>query len=492
MDLNIEIANAFTRKIETSEAVSAVRGGLSSMDALYFDRQRSLSEAARRSSGNWTLEDGYQPDGLNFRSSNSIRSHLDAQPPYAEFVERRLVGLLGDIRPKVVGLTITIPQQLYGALWIAKLLKKLDSNHVVALGGNLPTRLFDEMSLSWMFDIADVLITNQGEQALVELARSPEDRSRWSSIPNVRYRDQGEVISSRRQLLSPSEFCQPDFSDTSFASYWATPYAPVIGARGCYYGKCTFCAIPFAWGNGGYIGSDNPRNVVRTMIDTVDRFQINRFKFVEESLHPKLVGEISQLLIDEGASVEWEGYARMDAPWFDSRFLQTVARAGLRKLYVGLELLPGTNREVFQKKDTPAALEFLTRMKEAGILVHIFVLVGHPGTSIDDAVSTLNFAMEHQDLIDTLDINGFRYEKHTVIPGVTRRPDVQHDWALDDPFETGLHPSLRPEAIDRIEDMLFKTYRDIVPRWFHPIYYAISPWTAFRKSSNNSEALSVI
>lgn len=478
IDLNNEIATEFVPRISRNEALRAIGVGGIGMDELYFGREAVLQKASAAFGGDWTIRDSFQPAGMDPGSSESVRAYLDTTPPYDAFATSRIAALLHDLRPGVVGITITIPGQIYGALYVAKLLKKLAPDIVLALGGNIPTRLSAEMSLPWVFDLVDVLVTNQGEETLVALAGAGGNRDLWSKIPNLRYRANGGIERTSSQLLQRASFAAPDYSDVAFASYWGDAYAPIVASRGCYYGKCSFCAIPFAWGNGGFLGTDDPREVALTMERCIEKFGIGRFKFIDESLHPKLVAELSERLSSDGASVEWEGYARMDSPWFDRTLLRTAARAGLRKLYVGLELMAGTSRLVLHKNDQPDARDFLLRLKDEGILVHLFLLAGHPGTSETDARRTLEFALDHQGLIDTLDVNGFRYEKHTMIPGVVRQPNPSRDWALEDPFATELAPSLGSAEIDSLEEMMFKMCRAAVPRWVHPIYYLSSPWAS--------------
>ena len=476
VDLNIEVVNRFAHPITAYEAERAVAGGRESMDTLYFGRQAELELAADRYDGSWTLRDAYQPNSFDPGVSASVKEHLYKISPYEKILKERLKELLDETGAKTVGVTIVVPSQIYGAFVIARLIRDIDPSVTTVAGGNIVTRLLEEMSLPWVFEFFDVLVTNQGEEPLVELVQNTDDRARWKEIPNLCYLDRGKVHKTTPRPLARKLFTQPDYSDVDFAAYWGFHYAPAIAVRGCYYGKCSFCAIPFAWGNKGYLGADRVETVVQSMIETYERYGINRFRFMEESLHPGTMRKISKQLIARGINLEWEGYARLDKAWFDPEFLKLTARAGLRKVYAGLEMIEEDSRNLLNKHDIPDAKEFLLRMKDAGILVHVFLLVGHPGTSSAEAMRSFDFVYENRDLIDTLDISGFRYEKHTEISGVNRRPDPIRDWVLNDPYQTDLKPSLGHAAMVEMERTLFSVASDLVPRWTHSIYHMSSPW----------------
>ena len=51
-------------------------------------------------------------------------------------------------------------------------------------------------------------------------------------------------------------------------------------------------------------------------------------------------------------------------------------------------------------------------LEEHGIKTHIFCMFGYPGTTMNDAFSTIEFAMDNSNLIDTLDIAPFTLTRH--------------------------------------------------------------------------------
>lgn len=489
VDISLAVANAHTQPITGQEAQAADQAGLDASNDLYFHREGLLRARAAGFAGSWTLREGFQPDDLDFGSSGSVRKHLATPAPYDDWLRQTLSRLVAEERPDFIGLSVAVPYQLFGAFRIATQLRDLAPDIPVVLGGNIPSRLVGQMALPWVFDLVDILSTHQGEETLAALLTAGPDRGSWSSVPNIRYREGEGVRATATRYLDRRLFAQPSYDGIDFDAYWGFPYATIMASRGCYYGKCPFCAIPYTWGEKGFLGHDHPAAVVQTMIDCIDKHGVNRFKFIEESLHPRIVDQLATHLLQAGVGAMWEGYARMDAPWFRPSFLNKAARAGLRKLYVGLELIDSDGRDLLGKKDRPAASEFLRAQADAGILVHLFVLVGHPGTGLDEAMRTIDFVLAHEHLIDTIEINGFRYEKHTTIADVLRRPDPARDWSMDDPYTSTLTPTLTPGAVNLLEEQLYWGFGSKAPRWTHALHQMVSPWAIPWKAHAGQAAL---
>src|SRR6202030_3210345 len=118
-------------------------------------------------------------------------------------------------------------------------------------------------------------------------------------------------------------------------------------------------------------------------------------------------------------------------------FLEHAYSGGLRKLYVGLEQAPTTNRQVLNKNDKGDVVQIMKACKVAGIKLHLFCMVGHPGSSTEDAWATTNFLIDNQVLIDTADLVGFRLDRGTSVPGVqpVTNSSSKSDWQMSMRFE---------------------------------------------------------
>jgi hypothetical protein len=189
---------------------------------------------------------------------------------------------------------------------------------------------------------------------------------------------------------------------------------------------------------------------------------------------------LSELLIADGVNVEWEGYVRFEPAWYDRSFVTLVSRAGFRKGYFGLEIVPSKHRDLLNKKDRPRPEVLLDVCNDGGVKAHLFCMFGYPGTGENDAKETTDFLLKHQDSIDTADIFPWTYTKHTTVPGVDPVMLPAQDWALE--FS---HTSKR-DGVMSYEDIqeMASRYEEIiwseVPRFLHPTYRLVSPWSQSR------------
>jgi hypothetical protein len=339
------------------------------------------------------------------------------------------------------------------------------------------------MAIPEVFDFVDGLITYQGEAPLLSLCRTLESHSPLEAIPQLIWRENGAVrYNSNIASLDPDEVPPPDYSDLPIGRYWGENYLNIVAARGCYYGRCSFCAIPYGWGNNGFSGTRSPERTYQDMLLLMERHGINRFKFVDEALSPVFMQQLAKLILANGVRVEWEGYVRLERAWNDCHFVELVARAGFRKGYFGLEVIPSNNRVHLHKGDQPNLQSLLENCKGAGVKIHFFCMFGFPGTGEDEAKMTVEFLFNHSNSIDTADIFPWTYTRHTTVAGVEPIFNSKKDWALE--FDhVGRAPGvLSSEAVSELAARYEELVWDEVPRFLHPTYRLVSPWSRGRES----------
>jgi radical SAM superfamily enzyme YgiQ (UPF0313 family) len=347
------------------------------------------------------------------------------------------------------------------------------------MGGNTVSRLAAELALPEVFELINGLISFQGEIPFLELCRALALERCLDHIPQLTWRDDSGAIkrNSHVAALDPNSVPTPDYSDLAVGEYWGENYLNIVSARGCYYGKCSFCAIPYGWGNDGYSGARSHELAYRDMLSLKERHGINRFKFVDEALSPHFMRALATRIIADGASFEWEGYVRLEPSWYDRHFVELISRAGFRKGYFGLEVVPSKRRSFLNKNDNPQPSALLSRCCEAGVKVHLFCMFGFPGTGEAEAGETTEFLLKHQHEVDTADIFPWTYAKHTNVPGVEPIVESANDLALEFNHTSRRVDVLPAETIiglaSHYEEMLWSE----VPRFLHPTYRLVSPWS---------------
>jgi hypothetical protein len=487
-DWNLELAKRFGAQISEEHARAASDGLLQSMNGPYFEAEQALSAILRHSTATWEPQMGYTDAAYDASSPAAVREALSAPGPLDAHLIQLAGQLLSECKPDLIGLGIIVPGQVLPAFYIARALRNYGFGGPIVLGGNVVTRLAPELARDWVFDYFDALIVYQGESVITQLCRASA-RSQWASIPNLLWRDEGRIRSNTVEVLAPEQFGPPDFRGLPLEDYWGAGFLTAVGSRGCYYGRCTFCSIPYSWGNGGFLGNDTPSAILSQFESGIHRHGVRRFKFADEALHPGLLSRVADLVLERGLDVEFEGYARLDQSWLSPGLLQRLSRAGLRKLYVGLEIAASRNRELLRKADHADPARFLQVLGDNGISAHVFCMFGFPGTGEDDAVATVDFALQHEALIDTLDVMPFYYAKHTQVPGAVVVDRPGKEWALFHEY-TPAHAGVltMPQCADLAHDLESYLWR-MNPRWLHPIYRLVSPWTTQSLGCEEAQSL---
>ena len=304
---------------------------------------------------------------------------------YTPFFVNRVVPELCKIEPSIIGITVASQPQIVPAIELLQLVRKALPNAFLLLGGNIVTRLRESPAFHTLRSLADQIVLFQGDLAFARVLDAVEKlgaQKARQQLPNV----------TGEESIPYESWPIPLFDGIAFNEGVGRPVLTYVSTRGCYWGRCHFCAIPAGWSKNGYAGSAPGDFVANQLVQMVSETGIPRVKFVDEAVAPGKVRLLSRRLRDRGMNIEWEAYARLEPAWEDSRFLEDAHRGGLRKLYFGLEQAPSTNRSLLGKNDHGDPVRILHACKQAEIAVHLFCMVGHPGTSTTDAQATVRFS----------------------------------------------------------------------------------------------------
>jgi hypothetical protein len=439
-----------------------------SLDDLYFEWEDKFKPLVHASATSFGLLSGYDFQDLATRPLAEVDNLILRDGTiFDDFYRRVALPKLIELKPAVIGITIGSRHQVISALRLVQIIHDELPDTFVILGGNILSRLRSSSSALAVFQsYVDQIVIYQGECVLERTLASVEAHG---------------VSQSRRSLPAVSgdenipyeKWPVPYYGGIEFGKFPGNPTLSYASTRGCYWGKCNFCAIPAGWAKRGYAGSLPPDLVVNQLAQMVEKTAIPRVKFVDEAIAPSKVRRLSNLL-GSRLTMQWEAYARLDRAWEDVAVLEAASAAGLRKLYFGMEQAPTTNRKILNKNDSGDILKIMKACDAAKIKLHFFCMVGHPYSGNEEASATTQFLIDHQEMIDTADLVGFRLDSGTVVPGATAYPPTC-DWELSHAYQaaSGVLP---PKAVEDLEFRCQEMIWDTVPRLLHPLYRLISPW----------------
>jgi hypothetical protein len=442
------------------------------LDDLYFAWEDQI--CGDRKSGCHTdgfgLLSGYPLAEYRTLPLREALNRLSEGTPFTSFINSYVLSQLRQGAPDVIGVTIASGHQVIPATELLVTIRRLLPDSLLVLGGNVVTRLRGTPAFDVLTGLADHTVLFQGEAAFFKVLTTVQQlglRQARNSLPSA----------SGDEQIPHECWPTPSFDGIDFGRYVGIPCLSYVSTRGCYWGRCHFCAIPAGWSSSGYGGSAPADVVFKQLADMFAETGIPRIKFVDEALPPAKIAPLAKLIVESGTPIEWEAYARLEPAFENATFLEYAYAGGLRKLYFGLEQAPTTNRLVLNKNDRADPMRVLRACKYAGIKVHLFCMVGHPGTSRGDAEATTRFLIENQGLIDTADLVGFRLDRGTTVPGVRAAPDSASDWAMSSPFVPVDDGILGYEEVQEMESVCQEALWEAVPRLLHPLYRVVGPWT---------------
>jgi anaerobic magnesium-protoporphyrin IX monomethyl ester cyclase len=337
-----------------------------------------------------------------------------ADNPFLPFLQQRLASLLS-LRPHVVVMSVYYLRQLPAALTLGGLLKEAADYLHVTLEGRVPTAL----AALWpqhpaLFNYFDSVVVGQSEKPLLSLARSRAEGEPLSQVSNLIYQVRGVVqVNDKGEPEAVEALPVPDFEGLPLERYLAPHQVlPLQAARGCYWGRCRFCAYNVERDFAAY----QPRSarwLGEAMGQLVARYGTNYFAFADEAVAPDLLEAIASEILRLGLKVWWQAQTRPEASLTLER-CRLLAQSGCVSLQFCFETASDSlSRRMDMGLSQVERKMALTNCAQAGILTHIFVVLGLPGERGEEAEETASFVLENRDVIHGLSVEPYVLAKCT-------------------------------------------------------------------------------
>jgi anaerobic magnesium-protoporphyrin IX monomethyl ester cyclase len=303
----------------------------------------------------------------------------------------------------LIGISLTLRWQIMPGLSIARQLRR--KGFRVVLGGTAIAKVSHRLPQLPQFfsEFADAVVVREGETALLELINQLQGAHDLSKVPNLLYRDNDSICETRLHIENYAALATPDFDGMPLDSYLSPHLVlPVMVGKGCYHDECTFCDIPFINRVSPKRYRTRPAERLASDIDVLaGKYNCRHFLLADEALPPRVLDRIADALEPIGRpDLAFSGYARLE-PGFTSQLCEKLARAGLRRLYFGLESADQSTLDSMQKgirvENAPTVLR---NCRDAGIRFHVFSMIGFPGESRASARRTIAFFADNSELFD--------------------------------------------------------------------------------------------
>jgi radical SAM superfamily enzyme YgiQ (UPF0313 family) len=354
---------------------------------------------------------GFSMEHLPTASREVLRALRDErQNLFLPFL-RKAVEDIAARRPAVVGLSINYYCQLVPALTLATLVKERLPAALVAAGGGLVCFFDRKWEVLGRFSaLVDAWIPYEGERPLQGLLEALAISGGVAHVPGVpgvlRFVDGAPVFGSPSCPPDPDELPPPDFRGLPLGSYLSPePILPLLASRGCYWGRCGFCAHGRLYRQ-SFRRREGSR-VVAEMEEQHRRHGARTFYFSDEAIPPRTAREIAAQIERRGLPFSWFGEMRME-PCLEPRLLRTLGSGGCRMLMFGLESASRRVLDCMGKGIAPAgASSVLRACHESGVKAFVMFMVGFPTETESEAWSTVEFVEEHASLIEGVAFTNF-------------------------------------------------------------------------------------
>ena len=308
----------------------------------------------------------------------------------------------------VYGLSVASMQMAH-AVPLLKLLREREPGALLVVGGAHVSAAPEDF-----YDLADVVIRYEGEDAWVDLLSHPRPEwwsisPRWSKRMSLRA-SEWQPASGERRSTMVIDGIQVDPIDSApiparhlldFYRYTrriaGKPATNLLTSRGCP-ARCIYCQQEDLWGKG--LRLQTPHRILTEVDSIYETTGIRNLLFLDDSLTACSTARMSELCRGlKARGVEWRGWTRANLIAREDRLpmLREMRDAGFVSCCVGVEA--GTDRllKAIDKGTTVAQNRAaLANLRAAGIRARCSIMVGLPGETWDDVIALTRFVTECQ------------------------------------------------------------------------------------------------
>ncbi|MCP4269081.1 MAG: radical SAM protein [Candidatus Brocadiaceae bacterium] len=380
--------------------------------------------------------------------------------PYYDLFNDHIIDSMMKENPDLVGISVTATSQVMPAFTLARQLKEKNRDLHITIGGSVFTKLIDNLHQNHLlFSLVDSFIVFEGEHALLGLIEQLEGKRDFSKVPNLVYKVGDRIrVNEPFHIEDINALPTPDYDGFPLDRYLSPKRVlPLQGSRGCYWKKCTFCNLHV----------DNLKFRLRNLdlvLEDMDRlkekYSAEYMFFSDECMPVKQLDSLSSKLIEKDNDVKWMAGVRFDKG-LTKDILAKASEAGCLKMVFGLE---SSNKRVLSLMDkgieTEITKNIIDYCDETGVAIHMYVIVGFPSETREEALETLDFVISNEKFLKSKGASClaclFELEKHAPI--------------LRDPGKYGLTKIGHPKQDDLSLGYFYETDKGMTPEESGEVY----------------------
>lgn len=299
-----------------------------------------------------------------------------------------------------IGLSVQTP--MYGNFQKLIQMIKPHLNGTPIIAGGPHASIYPDQTLERNPEI-DFTVYGEGELTIPGIMDVIEGKKDPKDVLGIAYRKDGKVIKTAepdfirdidnlpypaRHLLKMEKY------EAMPSTVKNMPMLHMIASRGCPF-RCTFCSSASIMKRTYRYHS--PKRVVDEMEHLKDEYGVREICFQDDlfTVNKKWVSDICNLLIQRGLDkhLSWTCHTRVNT--VDRELAKLMKKAGCWQMHMGVESASQELLDRIQKGTTPEqARNTVKILKEEGIVIRCYFILGLPGETREDALRTIAFAKE--------------------------------------------------------------------------------------------------
>ncbi|MCC6407389.1 MAG: radical SAM protein [Planctomycetes bacterium] len=413
---------------EIAERIEEAKNVLRNREQFY-DYQRYLWAGRTMEQGLRLFSAEYAPTKLSahgfvmqkrIERSKEIVAAIDdeRENPFLEYFRDRAMPRIRELDPDVIGISVTFPSQAIPVMTLAKLIKQWKPSVHITLGGGLLAYVAEKLAKRpEVWSLIDSFVLLEGEGPLLRLIEELGGKKDLSKVPNLIWCNSHGSVQKNEQgePLDIKTLPTPDFSDLPLDKYFSPELVlPLAATRGCYWGKCVFCTLYTVIGP-GYRG----RTIEQTVGDMrvlKDRHGVKNFYLAIEDLPPNMIKAFPREILKQKLDVHWWADSRLEYDHYTPEVLEEMRASGCVRLAFGFE---SSVHRVLDRMckgvEAEKGVELIRRVHDAGISVTLYVMLGFPTETKEEALATLNTIVENQRWIQEVSVRVFYLDERSEI-----------------------------------------------------------------------------
>ncbi|WP_139958655.1 B12-binding domain-containing radical SAM protein [Flavicella sediminum] len=349
--------------------------------------------------------------GQSAHSFDPLYSKLEEKLTYIDKLTLAILEeRIEETKPKLIGISVPFPGNLYSAFRCAQFIKKKYPEIKVSMGGGFPNTELRSLTDVRVFEFFDYITLDDGELPVELLVASlkEENLEKFQFKRTFQLKD-GAVYynnTSTKSDYKQKDVGTPDYSDLLLDQYisvieianpmhslWSDGrWNKLTMAHGCYWGKCSFCDVSL-----DYIKIYEPV-AAKLLVDRIEEIVAQTgetgFHFVDEAAPPALMRAVALEILKRNVSVTWWTNIRFEKS-FTKDLCLLLKASGCIAVSGGLEVASDRLLKLIDKGVTVEQVAQVTHhFTNAGVLVHSYLMYGYPTQTVQETIDSLEMVKQ--------------------------------------------------------------------------------------------------